>query len=183
MRIIGGEFRGRKIRQPGTGAVRPTKDRIREAVFNIVAAEVPGAKVLDIFSGSGAYGLEAVSRGAEKAVLVESDRSSAGTISENVRALGVGDKVRTEVADAFETVESLSEDKERFDLVFADPPFGKGLAKKTLLIINQYDILFPSGLLIIEHHAEECLPETEGNLSVYKKKTYGDILISVYSRK
>jgi len=183
MRIIGGKFRGRKIQHPGTGTVRPTKDRIREAVFNIIAERVSGAKVLDIFAGSGAYGLEAISRGAKETVFIENNRRCAGVIKENIASLGIEDQARVIVADAFGSAELLEENKEGFDLVFSDPPYKRDMAKKTLIMINQYDILNPSGFLIIEHHVIEDLPEIEGNLTLCRKKTYGDASISIYSKK
>ncbi len=183
MRIIGGEFRGRKIKQPTFKTVRPTKDRIREAVFNIIAAGVPGTSVLDVFAGSGAYGLEALSRGAKKAVFVEKDRRCAGMIRENAGLLGVEGRAKIITKDAFKAIGSFAEDNEKFDLVFCDPPFGKDMARKTLIMVNQYDILKPSGSLIIEHHRADGIPEAEGRISVYKQRTYGDISISFYRKK
>jgi 16S rRNA (guanine(966)-N(2))-methyltransferase RsmD len=183
MRIIGGEFRGRKIKQPESADIRPTKDRIREAVFNMIAVSVPGAKILDLFSGSGAYGLEALSRGARKAVFVEKGKEGSEVIKENIRVLGVENKAEVVMADAFGFLEGIQGREEAFDLVFADPPFGKNLAKKTLIKVNHYDILNHSGTLIIEHHEDELLPRSEGDFSVLKEKTYGNIIISIYLKK
>ena len=181
MRIIGGEFRGRKIEQPGTDASRPTKDRVREAVFNMIAAEVPGAKVLDIFAGSGAYGLESLSRGAEKALFIERDQTCVKAISGNISILGVSGRAEIITQDA-ETALAGFAGQAGFDLVFADPPFNRGMTKNILIMINHYDILNPSGFAVIEHHASESLPDAEGVLSICKQKTYGDISISVYKR-
>ncbi|MGB2631032.1 MAG: 16S rRNA (guanine(966)-N(2))-methyltransferase RsmD [Candidatus Omnitrophota bacterium] len=183
MRIIGGEFRGRKIKHPGSGAVRPTKDRIRESVFNVIMGHVPGTKVLDLFAGSGAYGLEALSRGAEKAVFIEKRKDSSNAIRENIELLGLQGRTKVITYDVFKVLEGLKEDKERFDLVFADPPYSKDMAKKTLIKINHYDILIHSGLLIIEHNIQEQLPDLEGDVSILKRKTYGNISISIYSKK
>ncbi len=183
MRIIGGEYRGRKIKQPEFETVRPTKDRIREAVFNIIAEKVPGSSVLDVFSGSGAYGIEALSRGAEKAVLIEKDERCCRVITENVRALGLEDRVRLMKGDAFGAIEELGQNKERFDLVFSDPPYSKDMAKKTLNSINHYDIVIASGLLVIEHHKGEELPAMEGGVFRLKQKVYKDTVISIYQRK
>ena len=182
MRIIGGEHRGRKIKQPETEAARPTKDRIREAVFNMIAEIVPGSRVLDIFAGSGAYGLEALSRGAEEAVFIEKDRECSKVIAENIAVLGVSERANIMTGDAEKGVARLAGDR-RFDLVFADPPFNKGMTKNILIMINQYDILNPSGSVVIEHHQAEVLPDAEGELSIRKQKTYGDIRISIFSKK
>lgn len=183
LRIIGGQFRGKKIKHPETEAVRPTKDRIREAVFNMIAGYVPGAKVLDLFAGSGAFGLESLSRGAERAVFVEQDSLCSSVLEGNIESLRVGDKTSIIREDTFKAIELLDKDKEGFDLVFSDPPYNMGMAKKTLIMINHYDILNPSGLLIIEHHEAESIPDSSGDVSLFKQKTYKDISISVFRKK
>jgi 16S rRNA (guanine(966)-N(2))-methyltransferase RsmD len=183
MRIIAGEFRGRRIKGPESEKVRPTKDRIREAVFNVIAGEVPGSRVLDLFAGSGAYGLEALSRGAGKAIFVEGGREFSAVIKENIKSLGVEARAKIITKDVFKSLEEVKKEKESFDLVFSDPPYSKGMAKKTLIKINHYDILNHSGLLIIEHNIDERLPENEGAVSVFKRKTYGKTVISIYSKK
>jgi 16S rRNA (guanine(966)-N(2))-methyltransferase RsmD len=181
LRIIAGEFRGRKIKEPGLDTVRPTKDRIRQAVFNVIAAFVPGASVIDIFAGSGAYGLEALSRGAEKAIFLEKNPVCSRVIKENIDVLGVSSRSELVTADAFEWVREM-EEKPRFDIVFADPPYNMGMARNILIHINRYDILNHSGLLVIEHHGEEALPDSEGVFTLLKRKTYADISVSFYRR-
>ena len=141
MRIIAGEFRGRKISRPEGADVRPTKDRVREAVFSMIAADVPGSRILDLYAGSGAYGLEALSRGAEEAVFVDNSGSCVSAMEENIRIIGVGDRSDIIRRDAELAVEDMGEQKEKFGLIFADPPYRLGLAKKTLIMINHYDIL------------------------------------------
>jgi 16S rRNA (guanine966-N2)-methyltransferase len=183
MRIIGGKFRGRKIEQPESEAVRPTKDRTREAVFNIIAELVPDADVLDLFAGSGAYGLEALSRGARKAVFIEKEREAASAIKRNISSLGVGERAKVITGDVFKAIKELKEEKEAFELVFIDPPYSKGEAKKTLIKVNHYDILKHSGLVIIEHRTGESLPDSEGDVSILKRKTYGNTSISIYRKK
>ena len=183
MRIIGGEFKGRKIKQPLFETVRPTKDRIREAVFNIIADKVPSSNVLDIFAGSGAYGLEALSRGAGKCVFVEKRRQCGVVITENIRLIGAGDRATIMIEDAFNALELFGGDGKKFDLVFSDPPYNKNMGRKTLIMINHYDILKPAGLLIIEHNKNEDIPGVEGDVSIFKQKTYGDISISVFLKK
>ncbi|MBU1083714.1 MAG: 16S rRNA (guanine(966)-N(2))-methyltransferase RsmD [Candidatus Omnitrophica bacterium] len=182
MRIIAGEYRGRRIKQPASGETRPTKDRVREAVFNMIAGQVPGAYVLDLFSGSGAYALEALSRGAEKAVMIENDRLCVDAIKENVKVLGAGGRSEVIEADVFGSVEGLNAKKEQFDLIFADPPYKKDMVKKALIIVNHYDILKHIGFFILEHHVDEDIPGIEGNVSLYKQKTYGKTAISVFKK-
>ncbi len=182
MRIIGGKLRGRKIEQPELDSVRPTKDRIRQAVFNVIAAAVPGTSVLDVFAGSGAYGLEALSRGAERAVFVEKDPRCARVISENIRALGLEDASEVATRDAFEYLKKAHEGGDRFDLVFADPPYNIDAAKNFLININHYDIVNHSGLLVVEHGTPEALPDAEGFFTLLKRKAYADISVSFYQK-
>ncbi len=182
MRIIGGHLRGRKIIQPSLDTVRPTKDRIRESVFNIIAVETPEAVVLDLFSGSGAYGLEALSRGAARAVFVDKDPECCKVIAENIKILGLEDISTVLTGDAEDIIESLAASGDRFDLIFSDPPYNSNVSKNILLKINQYDILNPSGTLVIEHLSAENIPKEGGNVSLCKQKTYKDIDISVYKR-
>ncbi len=183
MRIIGGEFRGRSIKHPPFKTVRPTKDRIREAVFNMIAEKVPGARAMDLFAGSGAYGMESLSRGATGSVFVDNDIHCVKIINENITELGLEARTKTFTEDVFRTLELLGKNKERFDLIFSDPPFNRDMAKKTLLTINQYDILNRCGLLIIEHHLREFVPEAADHIFILRQKTYKDILISIYIKK
>ncbi|MBD3427023.1 MAG: 16S rRNA (guanine(966)-N(2))-methyltransferase RsmD [Candidatus Omnitrophica bacterium] len=183
MRIIGGKFRGRKIKRPRTDGVRPTKDRIREAVFNMIGPDVPGSEVLDLFAGSGSYGLEAISRGASRAVFVEKDSACSGVITENIDQLGAGEESELINRDAERALLRFNEENMRFDIVFCDPPFNAGMARNILIMINHYDILNPSGLLIIEHHLREVLPDREGDVSLFKQRTYKDISISIFLKK
>ncbi|NQT32502.1 MAG: 16S rRNA (guanine(966)-N(2))-methyltransferase RsmD [Candidatus Omnitrophica bacterium] len=183
MRIIAGIHRGRKIKGPPSELARPTKDRIRESVFNIIAPEVPGSTVLDIFAGSGAYGLEALSRGAKSAAFVEKDETCASVLEENVHILALEDQVELIIKDAFDALELMGPGKKQFDLIFADPPYNINVIKKTLIMINHYDILNPTGLLIMEHSASEDIPDIEENVSILKQKTYGNIVVSIYQKQ
>ncbi|HPS20728.1 MAG TPA: 16S rRNA (guanine(966)-N(2))-methyltransferase RsmD [Candidatus Omnitrophota bacterium] len=183
MRIVAGEFRGRKIAHPAVSVVRPTKDRVREAVFNMMAEFIPGASVLDLFAGSGAYGIEAVSRGAGKTVFVDSNSVCAGTIKSNLKQLSINERVSVIQCDAESVLAKMKDSNERFDVVFADPPYGLGLARKTLISINRYDILSQPGFLVLEHCEDEMVPECEGGISLFKQKKYKDIIISIYRRQ
>ncbi len=184
MRIIGGSLRGRKIEYPDSKDVRPTKDRIREAVFNVIARDVPGSRVLDLFAGSGSYGLEAYSRGALFVLFVDNSKTSCDTITSNIVKLDAGSRCEVSSSDVFGLFDEKNNVRSAFfDLIFADPPYAKGLAKKALIMINQYDILSPSGTLIIEHDSGESLPEKEGKLSLFKQKTYKNVNISYFRVK
>jgi 16S rRNA (guanine966-N2)-methyltransferase len=182
IRIIGGEFRSRKIEMPSSSAARPTKDRVREAVFNMTAPRIGGARVLDLFAGSGACGFEALSRGAVSCVFVDSNPESTAVISRNIRELKVQDRSKVILADVSEYLEGLSGKTEKFDIIFSDPPYGTGLSKNILIMIERYDILGHSGLLIMEHGSKETIPEAKGDVSIYKQKSYGITSISIFTR-
>jgi 16S rRNA (guanine966-N2)-methyltransferase len=181
LRIIGGTFRGRKIEQPELDTVRPTKDRIREAIFNVIAEAIPDANVLDLFAGSGAFGLEALSREAQKAVFIEKDPRCAKVIGKNIATLGVEGRSEVITSDVSAWLEKEG-GKKAFDIVFADPPYNIGMARNILNMINRYDILNHSGILVIEHHGQEALPAAEGAFTLLKCKTYADISVSFYKK-
>jgi 16S rRNA (guanine966-N2)-methyltransferase len=183
MRIIAGEFRGRRIEQPPLDKARPTKDRVRESVFNMIAPEIAGSMVLDLFSGSGAYGLEALSRGARDCVFVENCPECVDVITRNIEALSLGSRSCVLMSDAREYIEGGLPKESGFDLIFSDPPYCQHISKNILIKINHYDILNDSGTLVLEHSSNEDIPGRCGNVSIYKQKTYRDIAISVFQKK
>ncbi|MGH8696968.1 MAG: 16S rRNA (guanine(966)-N(2))-methyltransferase RsmD, partial [Burkholderiales bacterium] len=126
VRIIGGAWRSRVLRFPAVADVRPTPDRVRETLFNWLGQDLTGRRCLDLFAGSGALGFEALSRGAAEAVMVERSRAALGALRENGALLGVGDRARFVFGDALHFLDSPGET--RFDVVFVDPPYGRGLA-------------------------------------------------------
>jgi len=183
MRIIGGYHRGRKLKEPDLRAIRPTKDRVRESVFNIITGWLEDAVVMDAFAGSGAYGLEALSRGSGEVVFIDNERDCTETIISNAKMLGFYDKVTIINGDVPDEIKKISLVKKKFDIIFADPPYKKGLVKKTLIYINNYDILNAPGILVVEHHVDEMMPGGEGDITLFKQKTYKDIVISVFLKK
>lgn len=182
MRVIGGKFRSRRLKRPSAGKVRPTKDRVRESIFNVLGPYVHGRSVLDLFAGSGAFAFEAISRGAKEAYIVDREPSSTRAISENSKSLSVEGIVTIKRKDVFQALRDIREENLRFDLVFADPPYSLRLGRKTLNMACQYDILFPSGVMVLEHSSEECLPEHLEGINLFKQKTYKDIVVSFYKR-
>jgi 16S rRNA (guanine966-N2)-methyltransferase len=136
MRIIGGESRGRRLYIPGTASVRPTADRIKEAFFNILGS-VDGKSFLDLFAGSGSMGLEALSRGALKALFVENNRALAEAISKNIAACGFGGNGEILTFDYIKAIRHLVKRSEGFDILFADPPYEKGFVGLTLELDGQ----------------------------------------------
>lgn len=161
MRIVGGAFKGRALKAPSSQAVRPTTDRAREALFNILAHNddlfvagegLEGATVIDLFAGTGALGLEALSRGAAFALFVDSSIEGRGLIRENMLACGVAARARLFKRDATKIGERGK--MERATLTFLDPPYGKGLGEKALAALHDGDWLSPGALVIVEESAK-----------------------------
>jgi len=163
MRVIGGRLKGRTLKSPGSDAIRPTSDRMRETVFNILAHSygnpVAGARVIDLFSGTGAMAIEALSRGAHFALFVDQSANACAIIRANFAALDLGGAARTLRRDARKL--GAAAESERFNLAFLDPPYGKGLVPPTLKALRDGGWLGRSALAVIEEHAgaEVALPD------------------------
>lgn len=169
MRIIAGKWKGRRIRPPDDDRVRPTADRVREAWMSIVSPWIPEARVLDLCAGSGALGLEALSRGAAEAHLVEMSAASLRCIRENADALGAGAAAVIHRGDALRFVKGL--DAHAFDVAFADPPYGQGMA--TAIAEAWLAVPF-ADILGVEHRRDEHLPG-DG-----ERRVYGDTVITIF---
>jgi len=152
MRIISGEFGGRRLVAPKGDIARPTQDRVREAWFSILGEAVDGARVLDLFAGSGALGLESLSRGAASATFVEKARRSLEALEENVTTLGVTEQVKVVKGDAMKFAEGIAPGE--FDLVFADPPYDLGAGPKLVALFRAQPF---ARILSIEHRSTEKL--------------------------
>ena len=157
MRIVAGKHRGRALATPEDGAIRPTSDRVREAVFNILAHGIDaftldGVRVLDLFAGTGALGIEALSRGAAFALLVEEDATARGLIRQNVETLGLTGQTRIYRRNATALGPALP--RERFGLVLADPPYGKGLGERALAAAAEGGWLEPGAIAVLEERAD-----------------------------
>lgn len=175
MRIIAGRFKGHALKTPKTWRVRPTSDRLRETLFNVLAHAygdaVSGARVLDLFAGTGALGLEALSRGAAFALFVEDGAEARGVLRGNVEALGVAGQSRIFRRDA--TRLGAAHPNPPFSLVFADPPYGKGLAEKALVSAREGGWLLPDALIITEEAADAAFTAPEG-FETIETRAYGD---------
>ena len=171
MRIVAGEWRGRTIRPPRDERVRPTADRVREAWMSIVRDSIVDARVLDLFAGSGALGLEALSRGAASCDFVEVSAPSLRAVRENAEALGAGDRAIIHRGDAVRFIATLGEDA--YDLAFADPPYGHGLAAQ---VAERWLAVPFAAVLGVEHSTRDAMPEG-GDL-----RRYGDTAITFYRR-
>ncbi|MHB9097105.1 MAG: 16S rRNA (guanine(966)-N(2))-methyltransferase RsmD [Syntrophales bacterium] len=178
MRIIGGEARGRRIRLPRGCRIRPTADRVKESLFDILHP-LDGASFLDMFAGCGNCGLEALSRGAGRAVFLEKEPRLADAIRENLRLLGFEGRAEVIAADAEQGVRRLAKRAERFDVLFADPPYDEGFLPEIMKWLEGADILTDSGLIVLQHSVREAL---EGScvqaMAVADQRRYGDTMLS-----
>ncbi len=179
MRIIAGEFRGRRLHTPKSDRIRPTGDRVREAVFSIIASAVPNAQVLDLFAGTGAMGLEALSRGAARCVFVDQGVEAVRLIRENIELCGASDYSVVVQEAVPSAIRRRAEKSELFDLIFMDPPYGKGLVEKTLEVIGA--VSSPETLAIAEHHIRDDSPDQVKDWKRESERRYGDTMISIYS--
>ena len=182
MRIIAGELKGRKLAFVSNELIRPTQDRVRESVFNIIAAFVPGKKVLDLYAGTGAYGIEAISRGAVQSVFVDKNEISCKLIGDNLNSLNIKEKGKIIKDDCLRAIKRINDRKQKFDIVFLDPPYQKGLSKKTLIKLIQYDIMSHNNIIIMEYGAEDSLPEHIEGVKLLKKRKFSEKLVSFYTK-
>ncbi|MEW6593779.1 MAG: 16S rRNA (guanine(966)-N(2))-methyltransferase RsmD [Thermodesulfobacteriota bacterium] len=185
MRIIGGSAKGRRLLTPGRHfgqAVRPTSDRAREALFNIIQGEVAGRAVLELFAGTGALGLEALSRGAAGALFVEGNRAVAELIRRNIDLCGCGSQARVVVRDLAHGVAFLRDlaPVTGFGLVLLDPPYASGLAEKVLTEVAGLDIVKDDGLVVAEVGRRETLPGQVGPLRCLERRRYGEAVFWFY---
>lgn len=182
MRIIGGQFKSRLIDMPKGVDIRPTQDRVREAVFNILA-DISGRRVLDLFAGSGAFGIESVSRGAAHATFVENNFRCAHTIKSNLSSLDIPDGAYDIIkTNALSVMPRLARAVERFDLIFLDPPYYQDMAKKSLISLDSHDILSQTGLVVVEHSRKDTLASDLRTLVLDKERKYGDTMITIYRK-
>src|SRR2546430_9374338 len=185
VRIIAGKYRGRKLRSPPSLQTRPTSDRLRETLFNILAPRIEGARFLDLCAGTGAVGIEALSRGAAHVTFVDQSRRMRALIEANLESLKVDtNKIDIETAEASEfSRKFVKTTAEPFDIIFFDPPY----AADYEIVLNYFgehapELLAKSGVLIVEHNKKKELKEEAGQLKRYRVVKQGDSSLSFYER-
>lgn len=181
MRIISGKSKGRKLFHDRSGDLRPTSAKVREAVFNIIQKEIPDARFLDLFAGTGAVGIEAASRGAAEVVLVEISKKRCARIKDAVTSFKVRDQVTVVCGDALVFLKKC--EKGRYDIIFADPPYHYEKLHEVIEIIYNNNILGKEGFLLVEHSSKREMPGLIGDLELVKEYPYGDTMISRYGRE
>jgi 16S rRNA (guanine966-N2)-methyltransferase len=183
-RIIGGEGKGRRLKAPRGLDTRPTAARVRQTLFDILAARLPGCRFLDAFAGSGAVGLEALSRGAALVVFVESAAGAVAALRANAGALArAGGNVRVLRQDARAALAALAEAGESFDVIYVDPPYASDLYEKALEQVGRKGLLGEDGVVVAEHFHKRALPERIGALARTREVRVGDHRLSFYRRQ
>lgn len=186
MRIIAGSARGRTLATPGPKAqgIRPTSDKVRGAIFNILGQWLDGLSVLDLYAGTGALAFEALSRGAQDAVLVDRGRDALELCRENARALKMEDRVTILPMPADRACEKLGKEARVFEVIFADPPYGDEATASVLGWVTQWKLLGPRGVLVLEHRDDEQSPAAFGEgfrLTRHDQRSFGETAVSFYS--
>lgn len=180
MRIITGDFKGRRLEMPVGKDIRPTTEKVKEAIFSIIAGNIPGAVCVDLFAGTGNLGLEALSRGAEKCYFADNSRESLNLIKRNIEMCRAEEWSVVIPGDYERTLTRLGERGEKIDIFFLDPPYREGLYEKCFELIREYDLLAEEGIIVAEHGEREPLPEEIEGYIVLKQKNYGSIAITIY---
>ena len=186
MRVIAGKYRGRNLKSPPSLRVRPTSDRLRETLFNVIAPRIEGARFLDLCAGSGAVGIEAISRGATHATFVDRSRRMSALIASNLELCRIPTAeslVVTQQASEF-LRNSAKRDRETWDIVFFDPPYADDyLDVLGLLASDTGSLLSEDGLLVVEHHHKKGLPDELGNIQRRRILKHGDSALSFYGQE
>ncbi len=180
MRVIAGRAKGYKLKAPKGKQTRPTADRVREALFSILAYRVEDAVFLDAFAGSGAVGIEALSRGAYKAVFVDQDWKAVKAIKENLEKTGFLEQSLILKQSLDEAMDFLAAAGEVFDLVFMDPPYARENLASDLLGLDRHGLLAADTLLVVEHSRRQDMPNQVGRLRLKRQARYGDTVLSIY---
>lgn len=180
MRIIGGTARGRRIKAPKGSTIRPTADRVREALFNILSRDFSGRQVLDLFAGTGSLSLEALSRGASSALLVDESTEAAGLIRRNLETLGFLDRARIWSTPVGKALGRLADEGAAYDAIFLDPPYDGGWVNRTMAMISRAGILHVGGSTVAEHSVRERVEEEYGGLVRRDFRRYGGTVLSFF---
>jgi 16S rRNA (guanine(966)-N(2))-methyltransferase RsmD len=179
MRVIAGKYKHRVLKGPKHEGLRPTADRIKEALFNIISAKLIEADFLDLFAGSGAIGIEALSRGVKSVIFADFNPASIKLLKDNIRFLDASDSFRIMQFPVERTLTILSKEGLSFDVIFLDPPFQAGLLPKTIDLILNYGLLRKNGILIIEH--PRALTFNIPTLNLLLTRNYGDVSLTFFT--
>jgi 16S rRNA (guanine966-N2)-methyltransferase len=182
LRVVSGVCKGRALKAVPGNTTRPTTDKVKEALFNMIGPYFEGGLGLDLFAGSGGLGLEALSRGLDRVIFVDRDAKAIQTIYENIEACKMEDKAEVYRNDAERAIKALIKREIRFDYIFLDPPYKKQQLLSLMQKISEHRLLNNEGYIVCEHSHDVELPDSVGEFTQYKHEKYGIIAITIYSR-
>lgn len=183
MRVVSGEYRGRRLKSLEGANTRPTTDKVKESIFNMIGPYFDGGKVLDLFSGSGGLAIEAVSRGMDKAICVDRSYPAIKVIQENIQVTKEPEKFLTLKMDANLAIQKLAEDQKVFDLILLDPPYAKQQIVKQMEKMLELGLLKEDALVVCETDKDVVLPESVGSLIQFRYQTYGSTAVTLYQNE
>ncbi len=181
MRILQGSLKGRQIKVPKN--IRPVANIVKKACFDIMRGEIEDKRILELFAGSGALGIESISQGAKEAVFVDSERESIKAININLASLGLSQNTRVYLKDTLSAIKDFSVYREVFDIIFLDPPYYEGMLKSSLQNLEEYDILTTHGYLICFCYVKDEYVTESSKFSIAVEKKYGQTLLLIYKKK
>ena len=178
LRISGGTLKGRRLKTPNTPTTRPTSEKLRQSFFNINQHRISDSRFLDLFAGTGAMGIEAISRGAASATFIEQDRQALSCLRENVDALGISSQCHIIAGDVRKVLHRTAN---QFDIIYIDPPYGRGLSNPVITLLDSSDILAQNGLLFLEETMYTDQPlET---LTLQEKRPFGERFLFIFAKQ
>lgn len=180
MRVIAGKYRSRRLKGPGLMDLRPTSDRLRETLFNVLGPSIKDSFFVDLYAGTGAIGIEAVSRGARETIFIESHAASARLVRKNLESLGIQSGVEVIEADVVKGLEKLAARHLLADFIFLDPPYKGEEHLRVLEYLDESHLIAPYGLVIVEHHQQMELPDRFERLARSRLLEQGDAALSFY---
>ncbi len=182
MRVIAGMAKKRRLKSPGKLPVRPTSDRVKEALFSILGSRLTASSFADLYAGTGSVGIEALSRGVSKVLFVEIDLRVLRILKDNLAITGLGGSAEVVLGNVDRALAAAMRKQDTYDIVFADPPYRQGLAAGVLNTLNQFPVLRLNGLIIIEIGADEEMPDQVGLYQQKRRLKYGDTALVFYEQ-
>lgn len=182
MRVISGKAKGKKLKAP-KGRIRPLSDQAREALFNILGSKIIDSYFLDLFAGTGAVGIEALSRGAKISIFVEINKKTVEIIRENLRSTDLYDFAEVYSIDALRAIKILGGKGSKFDIIFLGPPYDSPQLEKAMVRLSEIDILNSKGIIVAEHRSKQHIAENYKDLQKFRDNRYGDTVLSFYRKK
>ena len=180
LRVISGTAKGHGLKTVKGDTTRPTSDKVKGALYNIIAPYIGDSSVLDMFAGTGSLGIEALSRGAASAVFFDRSQQCCGIIKENLQHTKLTDKASVYTIDFTAGIEKMYKEGRKFDIIIMDPPYNKNFIQEALKLLTINDIMMDDGVIIAEHSIKDELPESCGRIKAIDTRKYGDTMITIY---